>query len=178
MLLRPDGFSLYTDHRNIIYIFNPHGANPGLSSHTAAKLMRWALRFSCYRYKIEYVPGAEKVWSDTLTRWDAPCPRARMCALMSAPLSPALNEEFIWPLLDDIKRIKDAVIMVEPTSMQLTTDGVYMTVDGLVWIPNDYTNATSHMLCGTCGVGRAQGSTLYYGGHRRSVLLGYSARGC
>jgi RNase H-like domain found in reverse transcriptase/Reverse transcriptase (RNA-dependent DNA polymerase)/Integrase zinc binding domain len=140
MLQRPDGFSLYTDHRNLIYIFNPHGANPGLASHTAAKLIRWALRLSCFRYTIEYVPGAENVWSDMLTRWAAPCPRARMCALMLAPLSPALNRDFIWPTLAEIKRIQDAVIMVEPTPMQLTTDGVYKTVDGRVWIPNDATD--------------------------------------
>jgi hypothetical protein len=140
MLQRPDGFSLYTDHRNLIYIFNPHGANPGLASHTAAKLIRWALRLSCFRYTIEYVPGAENVWSDMLTRWAAPCPRARICALMLAPLSPALNRDFIWPTLAEIKRIQDAVIMVEPTPMQLTTDGVYKTVDGRVWIPNDATD--------------------------------------
>jgi hypothetical protein len=30
--------------------------------------------------------------------------------------------------------------MVEPTPMQLTTDGVYKTVDGRVWIPNDATD--------------------------------------
>jgi RNase H-like domain found in reverse transcriptase len=31
LLLRPEGFSLFTDHTNLIYIFNPHGnAAPSL----------------------------------------------------------------------------------------------------------------------------------------------------
>jgi hypothetical protein len=32
---------LHTDHRNLIYIFDPHGSNPSVSRHVASKLMRW-----------------------------------------------------------------------------------------------------------------------------------------
>jgi len=46
--------SLFTDHANLTYIFDPVGQNPGIARHTANKLMRWALRLSGYRYVIEH----------------------------------------------------------------------------------------------------------------------------
>jgi hypothetical protein len=49
LLHRPDGFSLFTDHHNLIYVFHPHGHNLSLSAHTAAKLTRWAIRMASYR---------------------------------------------------------------------------------------------------------------------------------
>jgi hypothetical protein len=59
LLHSQDGFPIFTGHHNLTYLFNPYGNNPGLSSHTAAKLLRWALKLSSYRYTIEHVPGAE-----------------------------------------------------------------------------------------------------------------------
>lgn len=44
--------SLYTDHANLVYIFDPYGSNPEMSRHTANKLMRWTLKLSAYRYII------------------------------------------------------------------------------------------------------------------------------
>jgi len=34
--------SLFTDHANLVYIFDPIGQNPGIARRTANKLMRWA----------------------------------------------------------------------------------------------------------------------------------------
>jgi hypothetical protein len=92
MLQRPDGFSLFTDHNNLVYVFNPYGQNPGIATHTAAKLTRWALKLSVYNYTIEHVAGTENVWFDMLTHWAAPLPRARVRALMLAPMAPSLLE--------------------------------------------------------------------------------------
>jgi RNase H-like domain found in reverse transcriptase len=72
LLQRPDGFSLFTDHQNLVYIFHPYGLDPGIAAHTAAKLTRWALKLSAYNYTIEHVPGTDNVWADMLTRWAAP----------------------------------------------------------------------------------------------------------
>jgi RNase H-like domain found in reverse transcriptase len=74
LLLRPEGFSLFTDHKNLIYVFNLHGSGSSFSSHTAAKLIRWALKLGSYSYNIEHVAGHENLWSDMLTRWAAPGP--------------------------------------------------------------------------------------------------------
>jgi hypothetical protein len=61
LLLRPEGFSLFTDHNNLIYVFNPYGSGKLVSSHTAAKLIRWALKLGNYAYTIEHVPGGQNL---------------------------------------------------------------------------------------------------------------------
>jgi RNase H-like domain found in reverse transcriptase len=88
LLQCPQGFSLFTDHKNLLYVFNLHVSNPNIAGHTAAKLVRWALKLSAYRYKIEHIPGHQNVWSDMLTRWAAPEVRARISSLIVAPLAP------------------------------------------------------------------------------------------
>ncbi len=60
---------LYTDHANLVYILDPLGNNPAILRRTAAKLMRWALKLSGYRYVIEHLPGDRNVWAYLLTRW-------------------------------------------------------------------------------------------------------------
>lgn len=62
---------VFTDHSNLVYIFNPFGHNPGISRHVAHKLMRWAIMLSAYRYVIEHVPGERIVWTDILSLWAA-----------------------------------------------------------------------------------------------------------
>jgi hypothetical protein len=69
LLQRSDGFSLFTDHHNLLYVFNPGGSHGSQSALSAAKLIRWALRLSSFSYTIEHVPGTDNVWSDMLTRW-------------------------------------------------------------------------------------------------------------
>jgi hypothetical protein len=143
LLQRPDGFSLYPDHHNLLYVFNPYGRNPSVSAHTAAKLIRWALRHSSYTYTIEHVPGPENVCSDMLTRWAAPSTHARISAFMVAPLSPSLQESFEWPQAAEIRHAQDADLLTsdDPDSLTgrgilLSTDGLYRTSSDQVWIPS------------------------------------------
>ena len=75
---------IYTDHANLVYIFNPYGMNPGVGRHVAQKLMRWEIRLSAFRYVIEFVPGESNVWADILSRWGSAPPkstRAKIAAL-------------------------------------------------------------------------------------------------
>ncbi|KAJ8524224.1 hypothetical protein ON010_g16894 [Phytophthora cinnamomi] len=55
LLLRPGGFTIFTDHRNLIYIFNPYAVDAGIHRYQADKLQRWALGLSCFNYEIEHV---------------------------------------------------------------------------------------------------------------------------
>lgn len=68
LVKRPQGFRIFTDHRNLKYIFDPDGKSD-LARHTAAKIARWAYILSGFRYTIEHVPGEANVWADLLTRW-------------------------------------------------------------------------------------------------------------
>jgi RNase H-like domain found in reverse transcriptase/Reverse transcriptase (RNA-dependent DNA polymerase)/Integrase core domain/Integrase zinc binding domain/Chromo (CHRromatin Organisation MOdifier) domain len=147
LLQRPEGFSLYTDHRNLVYVFNPYGAPSHLSAHTAAKLIRWALKLSAYRYTIEFVPGSDNVWSDMLTRWASPPQSARLSALFLAPIAPTLDAEFHWPTAEEIRLLQTAEyeLLCSPSSSptsdfpvaQLTplASGILGTGENVVWIP-------------------------------------------
>lgn len=42
--------SIFTDHYNLVYLYDPQGRDPGISRHTASKLMRWAIKRSAFRY--------------------------------------------------------------------------------------------------------------------------------
>ncbi|KAH9089265.1 hypothetical protein Ae201684P_001468 [Aphanomyces euteiches] len=44
ILIRPAGFRLFTDHKNLKYIFNPAGQSPNMARYQAHKLERWALK--------------------------------------------------------------------------------------------------------------------------------------
>jgi hypothetical protein len=148
LLHRPDGFSIFTDHHNLTYIFNPYGHNPGLSSHTAAKILRWALKLSSYRYKIEHVPGVENIWPDLLTRWAAPMARGRVSALMLAPLSPTEDVDFVWPSAAEVRATQDKYVNSLAVTdsaesqdlVQLNKDGLYRTSEGRIWIPAECTD--------------------------------------
>jgi hypothetical protein len=110
----PSGFSLFTDHNNLTYVFRPFRTSPVLSSHTASKLIRWALKLSAFRYTIAHVPGRDNLWPDLLTRWAAPAARARVSAVLLSPLTPALDEDFVWPNASELRRVQDVVLLSDP----------------------------------------------------------------
>jgi RNase H-like domain found in reverse transcriptase len=139
LLQRSDGFFLFTDHHNLLYVFNPNGHPGSQSAHSAAKLIRWALRLSSYRYAIEHVPGEDNVWSDMFTRWAAPPSIARVSSLMLAPIAPSLDESFVWPSPHEIRTLQDAALVdagADATSTEvaprLCSDGLYRNVTGKV----------------------------------------------
>ena len=139
LLQRSDGFSLFTDHHNLLYVFNPNGTHGSHSAHSAAKLIRWALRLSSYRYTIEHVSGIDNVWSDMLTRWAAPPSIARISTLMLAPVAPNLDPSFSWPTAAEILCIQNSARVdldeKDDAASQLAADGLYRMGSGQVWIP-------------------------------------------
>lgn len=40
LLMRPGGFTIFTDHRNLEFLFNPEGTSPGLQRHAVAQVSR------------------------------------------------------------------------------------------------------------------------------------------
>jgi hypothetical protein len=69
LLMRPDGFTIYCDHRNLVHMFNPR---EDIKKHIRGKLLRWGLQISQYRYKIEHVAGDYNVMADMFSRWGGP----------------------------------------------------------------------------------------------------------
>ena len=58
-------FVLVTDHKPLCTIF---GHDKGIPTLAAARMQRWAIILGAYQYKIEYIPGAENVCADCMSR--------------------------------------------------------------------------------------------------------------
>jgi RNase H-like domain found in reverse transcriptase/Integrase zinc binding domain len=167
LLQRPDGFALFTDHNDLIYVFNPAGRPSSVSAHTAAQLTRWDFILSSYRYTIEHVSGSANVWSDMLTRWAAPSARARVCELLIAPLSPSLDEPFAWPDHTEIGNLQDAALLGDTgatttaadLALTISEEGLYCYSQGMVWIPPAASDLQMRLcIVAHTGLGRHRGS--------------------
>jgi hypothetical protein len=58
LLLRPRGFRLYSDHRNLIYVVAP---GVEVKKHIRGKLLRWAMKLSEFKFVIEHIDGESNV---------------------------------------------------------------------------------------------------------------------
>ncbi|GMF23876.1 unnamed protein product [Phytophthora fragariaefolia] len=65
LLIRPTGFRLFCDHKNLIYVFSP---SHEVKRHVRGKLQRWSLSLTGLDYSIEHIDGPANVWADLLSR--------------------------------------------------------------------------------------------------------------
>ena len=71
LLIRERGFVIFTDHRNLTYIFNPSGAVSNMAKPQADCLERWAMFLRCFSYNVVHIEGGNNVWADMLSRLGA-----------------------------------------------------------------------------------------------------------
>ena len=134
--------SIFTDHANLVYLYDPYGRNPGIARHTASKLMRWAIKLSAFRYVVEHLPGEENVWADMLTRW-AVNPKSHVSAkrlgniktLMYAPINPSADPKFDWPSYRDIISAQEESNEKPPKSFSPSNKGI-VDSNGVFWLPS------------------------------------------
>jgi len=62
-------FTLFTDHKPLIHIFNESKSVPVMAS---ARLQRWALTLGAYHYAIKFKSGSKQGNADTLSRFPLP----------------------------------------------------------------------------------------------------------
>lgn len=156
--------SIYTDHANLVYLFDPYGRNPCIARHTASKLMRWALKLSAFRYVIEHVTGERNVWADMLTRW-AVSPKHKVNAkqlpsiksLIVAPISPGLNAHCDWPSRAEIKEAQRRADSKPGVSFR-QTQGLWSSGRGATWIPpNEQSLKLRILIAAHTGIGGHRG---------------------
>ncbi|KAF0739334.1 hypothetical protein Ae201684_004903 [Aphanomyces euteiches] len=154
LLHPPEGFNLYTDHRNLKYIFNPTAVVSAVPKYTAAKLERWALLLMGYHYVIHDIPGEANVWADLLSRWGSSLPS--ICAIVREPLlvSPLMSDQFVWPSLEAIAEVQILhhrdyqgeqgleTSLGQEYCVRLETGEVWQMrlLNGKIWIPDDATD--------------------------------------
>lgn len=150
---------VFTDHRNLLFVFAPLALEPALGRHVVSKVQRWALFLSRFFYKIEHVKGDENVFADILTRWlkgyrDEPQPLRTISSilLLTQQIVPT-PKDLLWPDMQaflEAQRASDSA----PRMSGLDEDGL-VRVDGRIWIPTDSTELIFKILvishCGAMG---------------------------
>ena len=64
-----NGVHIFTDHRNLAYIFDPEACVSSVSKALAQRLEGWKGVLGQYRYTICHIPGDRNAWGDLLSRW-------------------------------------------------------------------------------------------------------------
>lgn len=128
----PSGFDLYTDHNNLIFIFDPLSLMPDLSQTAVRKVLRWAVRMSIYNYVCIHIKGEDNVWADLLGRWSAPPTLRRIIKI--PVLASSSNAEFDWPSQNAVINVQSEYIDHIPDNMHQDGD-LWKNTAGAVWIP-------------------------------------------
>ncbi|POM59098.1 LOW QUALITY PROTEIN: Hypothetical protein PHPALM_36170 [Phytophthora palmivora] len=169
LLLLPQGFKLYCEHRNIVYLFAP---GKELKKQVRGKLLRWSTKLLEYRYSIEHIEGVHNVWTDLISRWGGnPLPTARIHSAkrvirhkrkrsdagktigdssnIVTPLRPLDQDGFVWPTMDE-----NSTLQAQYTAPQhgtLKSDDLWR-VNDLIWIHSEGADLVQRlMIIAHCG---------------------------
>ncbi|KAH9092351.1 hypothetical protein LEN26_018494 [Aphanomyces euteiches] len=160
ILQRPGGFKIFTDHRNLKFIFSPE-PSPSTPRYVADKLARWAVTMSAFNYTIEHVPGENNVWGDLLSRWGNSAamdvnaavwscdesdnitrPQLKRLVTLPLPIQSPLTKDFQWPTLSYIEQVQNEHVDDKAKVMHhLQSDPIDHVgrINGLIWIPPNAT---------------------------------------
>ena len=94
ILMRVRPFVIFTDHRNLKYLFDPEVQRAEGRRQAADRVERWCIIMAAYWYTITAIPGEHNVAADLLTRWGA---RRDLVALEQAEPAPAAGRTELVP---------------------------------------------------------------------------------
>ena len=154
---------VYTDHRNLLFIFAPLALEPALGRHIVSKVQRWALYLSRFSYVIEHVEGERNVFADILTRWTRGYrgDKARtVCSISVAQLPQMVPaaEEIEWPSIELIRSVQSNY---NPSEQGLAWDREenLWKKGTCIWIPEDEELRLKILVCSHCGFMGHRGAT-------------------
>ena len=140
LLLTERPVHVFTDHRNLFFVFAPLAMEPTLGRHVVSKVQRWALFLSRFDYMIEHTEGEKNVFADILTRWtkgyrnDHTSTRSRVCSLLTTAEQVVPSPDDIeWPGMQ-VMRTSQAQATDKPSNLRYGTDGLLL-LQGRIWVP-------------------------------------------
>ena len=150
LLICPKGFRLYTDHRNLRFMYSSWST---AKLNARARLDRWALKLQGYRFNVEHVAGELNLWADLLSRWGA-----KSVERVKTVATPSLNAigrkgkrnlkrqvakpnlapmiDFDWPTVMKIRKEQQAADLPINVKLEEDSNGLYA-YEGRVWIPDE-----------------------------------------
>ena len=137
LLMAAEDTHVFTDHRNLLFIFNPRVINPTIAQHAVSKVQRWALYLSQYQYSIEHIPGPSNEMADMLTRWTKgyrQVSKKSRIQLEDYDIVPSsADPEFVWPSLEDVAQSQENYRSDAPKNSTVSNGILY--ANGKLWIP-------------------------------------------
>jgi len=160
---------VYTDHRNLLFVYNPMSIEPAMGRHIVNKVQRWALFLSRFHYTIEHIAGDSNVMADVMTRWFVGYRQKKLTSKITAIrkthshtediVSSPLSSSFIWPTPDTIRKSQQQHIQDKPNGCELHDQGLVITKKK-IWIPQQDVQLQMKLLViSHCGQNGHRGST-------------------
>jgi hypothetical protein len=116
-VLSDNHFRLFTDQRNLIFLFDPTLKESGFKKQTVDKLCQWASKLQEFDYRIENLPGEDSLWAGMFSRWIPNSSKARTMTLW-VPIAPLLERDFSWSSIYQIQLCQEHS---SPGSLQMNS---------------------------------------------------------
>ncbi len=149
-------FMIYTDHRNLTFIF---GRPDAMKKHAADKLQRWAMHVQAFNYDLYSIKGEDNTWPDLLTRWGAGkvalTARTVTLSIDDLRLKSMDKEAFQWPKEEEIRMEQQKLTERQKNEAIQGEDGIWRKEERVLCSPStsDVTLVmliTNEMYCRTC----------------------------
>jgi len=163
LFITEENVRLYTDHRNLLFVFSPLSFEPSLGRHAVSKVLRWALYLSRFSYVIEHVAGEKNIFADMISRWYkgyrgklSAVKRLTHVLLEKDIVDSPMNESFVWPSTEMVVHAQKEFLAEKPNNCNLTADNTgTLKIGSRTWIPNAASDIKWKLLvvahCGTAG---------------------------
>ena len=151
---------VFTDHRNLMFVYAPTALEPALGRHVVCKVQRWALYLSRFDYIVEHIEGKDNVFADILTRWtrdyrnnaEARSCIASLLLTQAKQLIPSASD-IVWPNFDNIRSAQSN--HVRPEGLEFDDQDRLWKKCGRIWIPSENLELQLKIMvashCGTIG---------------------------
>jgi hypothetical protein len=157
ILARPEGFTLFTDHRNLVFMVDPRSVTNVIKQNSVDKIARWAARLFSLTFSIEHIAGDDNVWADLLTRWGCGnkisatddtnlsglYPSGRLFLMHETSDAyntfhninySTMDEEYEFPSLPEIQELQ-MLCPAKPTGVVYDDSRKLFMFQGKIWIP-------------------------------------------
>ena len=124
---------IYTDHRNLIFIYDPTRQQPNMPAYLVSKIQRWALILSQFEYSCSHVPGELNYFPDLMTRWGA---RSVRRVYLPAPAASKVEFDPVT-FYKALEQSQAKMPATESKKLSLTTTHGHsiLTKDGKLYVP-------------------------------------------
>jgi RNase H-like domain found in reverse transcriptase/Reverse transcriptase (RNA-dependent DNA polymerase)/Integrase core domain/Integrase zinc binding domain/Chromo (CHRromatin Organisation MOdifier) domain len=130
-------FELFSDHRNLAFLLNPHRSDRQVARYVVNKISRWALRLSEFSFNIHHVTGDMNVWADLLSRWSHPTYHPAAVHSLAALMAPAPTEgEIGLPCRRVLQMAQMQATESPPEKFSQATDGVWHK-NNVIWVASE-----------------------------------------